>query len=361
MAIRTTLEYKHVDALYLDPMNPRVGRSRMSAFTSQNELLEMMRSWVVDELALSYLGGDGFWTYEPLIAVEESLSGEQCLVVVEGNRRLAALKLLERAIQGNPVSTKWAAMVEGATIPKHLFDRVPHLLATSRREVQDLLGFRHVTGIKQWDVNVKASFIARLIDGESQSYRQVARKIGSTIPTVRRHYLSYRVLLQIEQNVDEFSLERGDRRFAFLFMTLDAAGVQQYLNIDILAPEDGAKEPVQREVLGKLVHFSRWLFGTSKISPLVTDTREVGCFGRILTSEEAVNYLESNEDANFDVAYRIARGDEDETIRYVSQATTAVMLALKRAHVFKASKELQKAVRRLGEATIQLRSTVPDM
>ena len=68
-------------------------------------------AWVLDELALSYLESGGFWSHEPLIAVEESLYGEQCLVVVEGNRRLAALIALKQTSEGRPISQKWSSML----------------------------------------------------------------------------------------------------------------------------------------------------------------------------------------------------------------------------------------------------------
>ena len=49
-----------------------------------------MRNWVLDELAGSYLE-NGFWQHEALLVVKEELCGKERLVVVEGNRRLAAL------------------------------------------------------------------------------------------------------------------------------------------------------------------------------------------------------------------------------------------------------------------------------
>ena len=97
MAVSIVLSFGNVDNLYLDPMNPRLGRHRMYRETTQVELLSIMREWVLDELALSYLESGGFWSHEPLIVVEESLYEEQNLIVVEGNRRLAALKALKLA------------------------------------------------------------------------------------------------------------------------------------------------------------------------------------------------------------------------------------------------------------------------
>jgi hypothetical protein len=71
MAISTELRYASVDELYLDPMNPRLGRNRKGPSVSQEVVLDLMRDWTLDELATSYLEGGGFWTHEALLVTEE--------------------------------------------------------------------------------------------------------------------------------------------------------------------------------------------------------------------------------------------------------------------------------------------------
>ena len=106
MAISENLEYAKLNELYLDPKNPRLGRHNIEAGLSQDEVLGKMRDWVLDELAESYLES-GFWTHEALLVTEEKLDGESCLVVIEGNRRLAALKYLHAAFEKKDVPIKW--------------------------------------------------------------------------------------------------------------------------------------------------------------------------------------------------------------------------------------------------------------
>ncbi|HBJ39006.1 MAG TPA: hypothetical protein DDZ51_30525 [Planctomycetaceae bacterium] len=245
----------------------------MAKETSQDQLLKWMFEWKLDELAASYLESGGFWSHEPLIVVEEPLYRKRCsLVVVEGNRRLAALKVLQNASKGDAPSRKWASMVEDFEIPNGLFDQVPYVLADSRFDVQAFLGFRHVTGIKQWDADEKAGFITQLIDESKMTYEQVARKIGSTAPAVRRHYVAYQLLLQIENVVADFPTEKAEHRFTVLYDALQKQGTQQYLGVDSNADPKAAKSPVKKGKHGRLAHFSRWLYGTKKTPPLVTDT-----------------------------------------------------------------------------------------
>lgn len=93
MAIHDEIQHASIDELFLDPMNPRLGRSTTRPDLAQEQILELMQDWTLDELAVSFLES-GFWIQEALIVVEEELYGGKHLVVIEGNRRLAALQYL---------------------------------------------------------------------------------------------------------------------------------------------------------------------------------------------------------------------------------------------------------------------------
>ena len=360
MAISTKIEYAKIEDLYLDPLNPRLGRIRIAGGTPQDELLQQMQEWVLDELALSYLENGGFWSHEPLLVVEEKLYGKKQLVVVEGNRRLAALLTLEQAFAGEPCSKKWNLICEDYKKPKSLFDTIPFVKCDHRDDVAAYLGFRHVTGIKQWNTDEKAAYIAKLIDS-GLSYLDVARKIGSKSPTVRKHYVAFTTLRQIEDEVESFEPEYAARRFAVLYMTITTLGARKYLNIEIDADQKKLKVPVPKSHLKNLENFALWLFGTDAVEPLVKDTRQVSKFSGILENEKSVDYLETKKRPNFDVAVRISGGDESETIQYVSDAADNVEMALMRAHAFRKSEELVDAVKRFGEDSLQLLDVFPEV
>ena len=153
MPLSHTIEFVTLEGLSLDPRNPRLGLARIEPLVTQERVLELMRGWNLEELAVSFLES-GFWPQEAVIVVEEQLYGQpDTLVVVEGNRRIAALKYLKQALAGSPRSRTWRSLVEGATLNSELFERTPYILADSRADVIAYLGFRHVTGIKQWGPN----------------------------------------------------------------------------------------------------------------------------------------------------------------------------------------------------------------
>ena len=359
MAIGTELKHAKLEELYLDPMNVRLGRNNTGRDVTQEEVLQLMTGWALDEIAVSFLESGGFWSYEPLLVTQEVLHGKKCLVVIEGNRRLATLKYLKRAFNGEKAPRKLVEIAKTGKAPPSLFTKIPYIQVGSRAEIESFLGFRHVTGIKEWKAAEKAAFIARLIDKRKMSYKQVTRKIGSRIDTVRRNYISYRILLQMEDNLG-IPQEQFEGRFSVMYLALRTQGVQKYLQIDIHADRKTAKKPVPKSRLKDLANFALWLFGDrDKRLPIFSDSRQVDNFGRILESKEAIKYLERSEEPSFEVALRTAGGDEPEILRLIEKAADNIELALTRTHLYKKSRKIQSAVKRLGADANQLMDIFP--
>lgn len=355
--MNTEIRYASIGELNLDPLNPRLGRENTGSDVSQEKVLSLMQDWTLEELAVSFVE-NGFWPQEALIIVQENLYGSAAKVVVEGNRRLAALRLLSLAVSGKAISRKWDEIIAGKKIPPSLFEKVPYLIAASRDEVDAFLGFRHVTGIKEWRPAEKAEFIAKLIEKRKLSYDDVRKKIGSKTPTVRQHYISYRLLLQMEDRED-IALEKVEKKFSVLYLSLRTEGVQKYLQIDIQADPAKARKPVPASRLKALTHFAQWLFGDDKTPPLFTDSRYVDKLGKALESPKAVEYLERTPSPNFDFALRVAGADEPELVDLLESAADNIELALGRLHQHATSTKIKAAVDRVLVDADQLRKVVP--
>ncbi len=347
MPSQPAIQYGKLEDLSLDPRNPRLGREHTRRELGQEGILALMEDWALEELAVSFLES-GFWPQEALIVVEEELYGKECLVVVEGNRRLAALKYLKRAFGDEHVSTKWTRLVSDVEPPHDLFAEIPFIKMESRDEVDGFLGFRHVTGIKQWRPAEKAEFIAKLIEEKGLNYREATRRIGSKEPVVRRNYISYRILLQMEDLEEKVSLEHVEEKFSVLYLSLRELGVQTFLDVDISAPPGRAMRPVPKDKLDALAEFALWLFGTDEKPPLFTDSRYVTRFSKILQSERAVDYLRKTDHPSFEVAAQKAGADEPELVALVERATDDIEQVLGRVHLYADSQPLQKAVDRFG-------------
>lgn len=331
MGISKKLEYAHIDALQLDPQNPRIGRAKRKESLNQDELLSVMSVWTLDELVDSFISSGGFWTQDALMVVREQTQEGDILTVVEGNRRLAALKLMLKAIRKEIDPPRWLRdrLEDSNFDEKHeLFTAVPYLIADSRADISAYLGFRHVTGIKEWPPTEKAEFITKLIEEHGLSYREVAKQIGSRTDTVRQNYVAFKILLQLEATLDKDEWVEVEDKFSVLFLSLRSPGVRDFIGLDLNKAPAGAHDPIPEHKKEDLSRFIGWLFGSKKMKPLVKDSRQVDRFGEMLAEPRAVAYLKEAAEPRFDIAYSLTKGSADLVIDPLREARRHITLAL---------------------------------
>jgi hypothetical protein len=139
--------------LMLDTKNPRLGAERNAK--TQREIIQYLFEFdKVIDLAES-IAARGFFPNEPLLAIIE---GGQA-IVVEGNRRLAALKGLKRpSLLELPFSRKLTELAKrlGGNLP----DTVPVITAPNRRATDKQISGRHIgTAVLPWQAENRANFI----------------------------------------------------------------------------------------------------------------------------------------------------------------------------------------------------------
>ena len=294
------IEWASVEDLLLDSQNPRLtGDEELS----QDELAEKLwREYAVDEIAMS-IAANGYFRHEPLF-VDDS-SGQ--LVVIEGNRRLVAVKVLTepelRVRLRVPDFDDLAAdlIEELSSIP---------IIRRGRKDVWQYVGFKHVNGPQPWQSSAKAQYIAWVHNDLGVPLDQIARQIGDRHATVRR---LYRGQMVIDQAADAkvFSIQDTySRRFAFshLYTGLDYPNIQAYLGID---PEQSYQpDPVPTDHTENLGHLCVWLYGSKlrDVKPLIrSQNPHLRYLEEALGKPEGIEALLHGRD--LDVARDIAIGD----------------------------------------------------
>jgi hypothetical protein len=238
--------------LYLDAKNPRLP----SHEGSQRELLETLwRDFVVEEVALS-IAKNGFWEYEPLIVANEN----NRLVVIEGNRRLAAVRLLLDEAERKRI---------GATsLPRISEDRrteLQHLpiIENTRENVWQFVGYKHVNGPQAWQSYSKAQYIAWVHNELGVPLDQIAETIGDKHDTVQRLYRALMVLEQAERNDlwDRDDRVRQHFSFSHLFTGINSySNIRRFIGIERI-PTDTVN-PVEPESYPQLQQLLTWIYGS---------------------------------------------------------------------------------------------------
>lgn len=242
--------------LHFDRSNPRLAEYGISPQATDDEILVVLwEAMDVRELVQS-IAASGFFPHEALIVARENNKN----VVIEGNRRLAAVKVL----LNDQVAKK-----NGWEIPPLSKDAREQLaslpaIISDRRDSWRYLGFKHVNGPAKWSSYAKANYIANVHRSYTISLSDIANQIGDRHRTVQR---LYRGLMVIEQAEREKVYDREDRfrqRFAFshLYTGLDYDGVSSFIS---LKPEDDeTKDPVPEDKVEELGELCVWLYGSKK-------------------------------------------------------------------------------------------------
>lgn len=273
--------------LHFDHQNPRLAEFSFDSETLESEILETL--WVamdVRELIQS-ISASGFFPHEPLIVAIEG--GKK--IVIEGNRRLAAVKVLRDPELAT--ANDWQVDVEILAAKKHDLERLP-VVFSKRNEAWRSLGFKHVNGPQKWSSFAKAKYIANVHRTYDIGLSDIAQQIGDRHRTVERLYRGLIVLEQAERaRVFDFK-DRFRTRFAFshLYTGLGYDGIAEFLGIE--AENVDAQEPVPNDHIERLRELLLWLYGSKKEprEPLVrSQNPHLRQLSSVVTNIQAVTLL----------------------------------------------------------------------
>jgi len=170
-----------VTSLHLDSKNPRLGRETLSR--APREIIQYLFQHDKALESADSISKRGFFPNEPLLAVNENNK----LVVVEGNRRLAALKAL---LEPGLLEGAWVRKVERLSRrmndPRAAIGKVPVTIAPNRRATDRQIAGRHIgTPVLAWEAENRASFILDKL-GEGYDNEELRTDLGFTVTDIQK-------------------------------------------------------------------------------------------------------------------------------------------------------------------------------
>lgn len=349
-----------VDQLLLDPENPRL--ESVTKTKDQLELIKAMwREMAVSEVGLS-IAENGFFEEEPLFAVPAPKEkGEPRYFVVEGNRRLTAVKLLLDENLRKTVKATDLPLLSAAEKAK--LRALAVSIYNKREDLWAYFGFRHVNGPKEWDSLSKGAYIATVRREYGKTLEEITKAIGDQHSTVKRIYRGY-VLLEQAEKMTKFNREdRSRNRFYFshLYTAADYAEVQEFLGID--GEGSLSADPVGKKCLPHLEELMVWLFGSKErsVEPIIImQTPDLDYLRKVVVSTCGLVVLRSG--SQLQRAFEIALGEETRFQQAVAKAQEALYEA--RATVakgFKGQRWLVAEVDRIGRLASNLVSEASEL
>ncbi len=355
--IRHPISPWRVGDLLLDNENPRLPVSQGPR--SQDELLLLIaKTYTIGELMESF-AINGYFDEEPLVGVPVSDDPSK-LTIVEGNRRLSALKLLleptlvQRLIDpsnGRPIRITIPALTrerqqELQTVPVRVYEE-------GRSAVLAYMGYRHITGVKTWNSYAKARYVYQLV-ADGNELGDIQRRIGDRHETAPRLLRAYLVWEQAN-SLSMIPARNGHNpSFSYLFTALTFRPMLQFLGL----AAQGMPRQVDQKRISHLQEVVVYLYGSpdGERKPAIKESREIKDLAQAVSSERALAKLRLG--ASLTDAVEAIPASEARLERLIRQALERLNQATDIAHNGGGNEQVQKlandcvdASRRLVKAT----------
>jgi hypothetical protein len=272
MATPLDAEYEKVavESLRFDPDNPRLGGA--AKHKSQEQIQKYLEG--APHFALDLVGSiveNGFLPYEPLIVRRQ----QKEYFVIEGNRRLAAVKAI-LSDDGDKYPTEVTDRLN--EIPVLVFAVNPSGSLTD--SVLRYLGVKHLFGFRDWPPSSKAMFLDNRVKSK-KDLGQVLRELNITKQEVGRYLIPYRLTRAAKKAFKGIDTED----FWSLAESFGRKKIRAYIQLDV----DRRTMSINGFDPAKLRHLAKFLYGKNR---RVTDTRELTSLGKVLGSPVAAAKLE---------------------------------------------------------------------
>ncbi|ELY2733417.1 ParB N-terminal domain-containing protein [Cronobacter sakazakii] len=323
------LQFIDIKLLELDTQNPRLPES---VERTPDAMLNHIALTTSIEDLMNAIAENGFFPGEPLVAISE---GEN-YVVVEGNRRLTAVKLIHDPYQCERPSTRMLTIAERMSSKLESLKTLPVIVRKSRAEILPYLGFRHITGVKQWEPLAKARYIEQLFELTPQSstiderYWRVARSIGSRKDHIKRNLDALAVYKILEKNnfynipgLDEESIKfsilstaLADERIGLFVGTYSLDEDGDSVSNDVIISDAG----INRENIQEL---TEWLYKKDELGKTrVGESRNLRELGAVIENKKALTSF--RQGADLKLAYQLTEDVRQDFMQLLFRAEAAI-------------------------------------
>lgn len=338
--------------LILDPENPRLPPSLPR---DQQAMLDYIATTTTIEELMEAIAENGFFPGEPLIVTK----GEgQKFIVVEGNRRLTALKLLQDPNECSRPGERMRAIASNA---EHKPLSIPAIVSPTRASILPYLGFRHITGVKQWEPLAKARYIYQifqLTDKElspRDRYEEVARTIGSRRDHIKRNLDALAVYNVIEEeefyNIDRLNEEM--LKFSVLSTAIADERIGKFLGV-VHEDQDGYPTPtnpiMDSSALNKMAikDLTIWLYEQDeKGKTKVGESRNIRLLSAVVDNPKALVAFRSGSPLK--IAYQLTSDLASDFMTLLYQADGLLAEAASMVATIDYSEDSYRVARRISE------------
>jgi hypothetical protein len=275
--------------LRFDPQNPRIPSGSYDV-NNLSQVLEYMavEGGIID--LINSIGQTGFSSAEPLLVVPNQ--SDNTYTVVEGNRRLAALILLKDPKLAPKRQKAISDAVKNAVWKPLKDEKIPTLVYKKRDDILKYLGYRHITGVKDWGPLEKARYLNQLIPlfkeqgvNDEKLLASLANTIGSRADYVGALLTSLN-LYEYANEKDFFDLDITADAFHFSLLSTAVSYKNISSYIGLKSPTEFSLDGLDEE---KFQNILKWLFDSKEKK--ISESRDLKLLAAVVASAEAEQKL----------------------------------------------------------------------
>lgn len=372
----------NIDIIELDNENPRlVPYLKEPSNVTQFDIIKiLLDNFDTEEIAMS-LVENGYFDEEPIIVVpnkkpknfsfadyknpddlskkinELILNKKISFTVLEGNRRVSTIKLLTSFDLRTKLGIdKYYPKINSASVNNDIIN-IPCIIYENKEDVSAYLGVRHIMGALKWEAYAKASYIADFIEMEikkgldiNNAIKKVQDVIGDRSDTIKKQYVTYKILLQARDDLDNFNINPLIKKFSLLTVAYNSPNIREYIGVKKYSEVNFNSEVVPNDKLENFENILTWIYGNENLNvkPVLSDSREITkTLSHVVKYDNAITYLKKEKD--LDGAFERTDGEKVFLSKKLTEASKTLTSCLQFAYKYKNDEELLVQIADLEE------------
>ena len=311
--LNAKIETVNISQLFLDPNNFRlineknytpVNKDRICDEQVQRRTLTLLcgnKNENIQDLLDSFKANG----YLPVDQIQvKKIEGSDNFLVLEGNRRTAALKVLKELYEKESIDTQKFEVEFLNSIPVVVYsgadDEIQHFI---------VMGLKHISGNKKWGEWNQAQLVKKLYDSEKMTEEEICSSIGIDKTSLRRNL---RALSLIDQYKDsDFGAQFSTSMYPVFRETITYTGIKDWLGWN--DNEKIATNRIHLEQFFSLLSNDNTIddYDNKKTLPAaITKREEIRTLSQFINDEDAMKVLLKTR--NIASAFSISKAGSEE-------------------------------------------------
>jgi len=273
--------------LYFDPDNLRydfdfdfikITNERIKNKSNQLRAYKALKN-DINELVKSIISND--FIYNEMIIVKKI--DDENYKVIEGNRRLAALKTIEEDYHTDDLKPNLKSIIEEGLKVNEVSD--------IEYDEDILMGMRHVTGVKTWGGFSKAKLVVKLKDDKGMEFEEITSRLGGRVSDIKKRYFSYKLLNKMVS--EGYADDDVSEYFTLFYEALGKPDFRNFLGWD--------EEKIEFTNTQNAERFYSWITPAyneegKELPVIITNPTSLRQVAKVLSEDDVLSLMEEQRD-----------------------------------------------------------------